>query len=76
MYDPQQQISNGRGNLSFTTINLPRIAIKANRNLEWFFQELDRMMDLAIEQLFERFEIQARKLVKNYPCLLYTSRFV
>ena len=70
VYDPQQQISNGRGNLSFTTINLPRIAIKANRNLEWFFQELDRMMDLAIEQLFERFEIQARKLVKNYPFLM------
>ncbi len=70
VYDPEQQISNGRGNLSFTTINLPRIAIKANRNLEWFFQELDRMMDLAIDQLFERFEIQARKKVKNYPFLM------
>ena len=68
--DKDQQISNGRGNLSFTTINLPRIAIKANRNIEWFFQELDRMIDLAIDQLFERFEIQARKRVKNYPFLM------
>ena len=67
VHDPEKQISNGRGNLSFTTINLPRLAIKANHNIEQFFEGLDRMIDLCIDQLFERFEIQARKCVRNYP---------
>ena len=70
VYDPDKQISNGRGNLSFTTINLPRLAIKANRNIEQFFEGLDRMIDLCIDQLFERFEIQARKCVRNFPFLM------
>ena len=70
VYDPDKQISNGRGNLSFTTINLPRLAIKANRNIEQFFEGLDRMIDLCIDQLFERFEIQARKRVRNFPFLM------
>ena len=70
IHDPERQISNGRGNLSFTSVNLPRIAIKANRNVEQFFDELDRIIDLVFDQLFERFEIQARKRVKNYPFLM------
>ena len=70
VHDPEKQISNGRGNLSFTTINLPRLAIKANHNIEQFFEGLDRMIDLCIDQLFERFEIQARKCVRNYPFLM------
>ena len=70
VHDPDKQISNGRGNLSFTTINLPRLAIKANHNVEQFFEGLDRMIDLCIDQLFERFEIQARKCVRNYPFLM------
>ncbi|MEG1604817.1 MAG: anaerobic ribonucleoside triphosphate reductase [Clostridia bacterium] len=70
VYDPDQEICNRRGNLSFTSINLPRIGIRANHNVEWFFQELDRVMTLAIDQLFERFEIQARKHVRNYPFLM------
>ena len=70
MYDPTREISNGRGNLSFTSINLPRIAIEANKNIDWFYQELDRKIDLVIEQLLERFEIQAKKKVHNYPFLM------
>ena len=70
VYDPDKQISNGRGNLSFTTINLPRIAINANHNVDAFFAELDRKIDLAVDQLFERFEIQARKRVYNFPFLM------
>ena len=69
-YDPDKQISNGRGNLSFTTINLPRLAIKANHNVEQFFEGLDRMIDLCLDQIFERFEIQARKRVRNFPFLM------
>jgi anaerobic ribonucleoside-triphosphate reductase len=71
VYDPAKEICNGRGNLSFTTINLPRIAIKAKGDtVGIFFEELDRKIDLVIDQLLERFEIQARKKVKNFPFLM------
>lgn len=70
VYDPTKEISNGRGNLSFTSINLPRIAIEANNNIDWFFRELDRKIDLVIDQLLERFKIQSKKKVHNYPFLM------
>ena len=70
VYDPSRQQCNQRGNLSFTSINLPRIAIKAKGDLEAFFEELDRKMDLCVDQLLERFEIQARKKVYNFPFLM------
>ena len=70
VYDPSREICNGRGNLSFTTINLPRLAIKARGDLDVFFEGLDRMLDLCVEQLLERFEIQCRKHVYNYPFLM------
>ena len=70
VYDPQRQISNGRGNLSFTTINLPRIAIHARGNVASFFTELDRKMGLVIEQLLERLRIQSGRRVRNYPFLM------
>ncbi len=70
VYDPTKEISDRRGNLSFTTINLPRIAIMANKNIEWFFKELDMKMDLVIDQLLERLEVQSKKKVYNYPFLM------
>ena len=70
VYDPEQEISNGRGNLSFTSINLPRLAIKANGDISRFFEDLDYKLDLVVEQLLERFEIQCRKHVYNYPFLM------
>ncbi|MBS7297962.1 MAG: anaerobic ribonucleoside triphosphate reductase [Eubacteriales bacterium] len=70
VHDPEREISNGRGNLSFTSINLPRIAIKAKGDVNWFFEELDRKIDLVIGQLLDRFEIQANKRVLNYPFLM------
>jgi len=69
-YDSNQEICNGRGNLSFTSINLPRIAIKANGDLERFFEDLDFKLDLVINQLLERFEVQCRKRVYNFPFLM------
>ncbi len=69
-YDKTREITNGRGNLSFTTINLPRIALRSKGDIEWFFDELDRKMDLCVDQLLERFEIQCRKHVYNYPFLM------
>ena len=70
VYDPSRQQCNQRGNLSFTSVNLPRIAIRAKGDLDAFFDELDRKMDLCVEQLLERFEIQARKHVYNFPFLM------
>ena len=69
-FDPTREICNGRGNLSFTSINLPRLAIKARGDINTFFESLDRMMDLCVDQLLERFEIQCRKHVYNYPFLM------
>ena len=70
VYDPTRQQCNGRGNLSFTSINLPRIAIKAKGDLDLFFDELDNKMNLCIEQLKDRLEIQSQKHVYNYPFLM------
>jgi len=69
-YDPSREIVTGRGNLSFTSINLPRLAIKADHNVGLFFDMLDDMMDLAIDQLMHRFRIQCQKRVRNFPFLM------
>jgi ribonucleoside-triphosphate reductase len=69
-YDSSRETIFGRGNLSFTTVNLPRIALRSNKNLNIFFEELDKKIDLVIDQLYERYLIQAKKKVKNYPFLM------
>ena len=69
-YDPTREVTWGRGNLSFTSINLPRLAIKANGNVDFFFEQLDRMLDLVCDQLMARYKIQAAKKVRNYPFLM------
>lgn len=69
-YDPTREVVTGRGNLSFTTINLPRLGIKAQRNIGTFFDSLDELMDLCIDQLMHRFRIQCSKRVRNYPFLM------
>ena len=70
VYDPTREIIFGRGNLSFTTINLPRLALKSQKDIQQFFTLLDEKINLVINQLLERFEIQARKKVKNFPFLM------
>ena len=65
-----KQIVNGRGNLSFSSVNLPRIAINAKGDINWFFEELERKVDLIIDQLLERFRVQAARRVRNYPFLM------
>lgn len=69
-YDPSREIVTGRGNLSFTSINLPRLAILSNGSVEEFYKRLDEMIGLCIEQLRDRFEIQCRKKVRNFPFLM------
>jgi ribonucleoside-triphosphate reductase (formate) len=70
VYDTNKQVVGGRGNLSFSSINLPRLAIKANGDLDLFFEGLEAKVDLVINQLMERYYIQATKKVKNYPFLM------
>lgn len=70
VYDPSKSISNGRGNLSFTSINLPRLAIKSKGDIDLFFELLEKMLDLVYNQLNERFEVQCRKRVYNAPFLM------
>ena len=70
MHDPENEVSTRRGNLSFTSVNLPRLAIQAKGDTSRFFQDLERVMELTIDQLNERFEIIARKKVYNFPFLM------
>ena len=64
------EVTDGRGNLSFTTINLPRLAIKAERNLMKFYQSLSELIDLTCEQLYHRFQVQSKLKVRDMPFLM------
>ena len=76
--DPNNQTTGGRGNLSFTSINLPRIAIKhgiclkdrEKADMKGFYKELSDTMELVRDQLYERFEIQCNKRCYNFPFLI------
>ena len=71
-----EETVNGRGNISFSTINLPRLGIKygvvsgEEANIQGFFAELDEKIDMLIDQLLERMEVQGSKKVKNFPFLM------
>ncbi|MEG1028240.1 MAG: anaerobic ribonucleoside-triphosphate reductase, partial [Oscillospiraceae bacterium] len=69
-YDKSQEVTCGRGNLSFTSVNLPRLGIIANGNLDIFFNMLEEKMELVYNQLLDRFKIQGDRRVKNYPFLM------
>ena len=70
VYDPTREVCPRRGNLTFTSINLPRIAIKAKGDVGWFFEELERLCNLVHDQLLERLEIISNKKVYNFPFLM------
>ena len=70
VYDPSREISNGRGNLSFTSINLPRLAIVAKGDVDKFFDLLTDMLNKVMKQLLDRFEVQSRRVVRNFPFLM------
>lgn len=69
-YDPKREKTCGRGNLSFTSINLPRIGIEAKGDMKKFYEILDQRFEMAEEQLLHRFKIQCSKKVYNYPFLM------
>ena len=74
--DPNKAVTAGRGNLSFTSINLPRLGIKygivngEKADLDGFYKELEEKLELVRDQLLERFEIQCNKRIYNFPFLL------
>jgi len=70
VHDPQAAVTPGRGNLSFTSINLPRLAIRGKGDIDLFFEMLDNKMELACQQLLERLAIQSTKKVYNMPFLM------
>ena len=72
-YDPTREVTPGRGNLSFTTINLPRLGIESKGDEKVLFEKLDAVIDLVIRQLLHRFSIQAKRKVRNYPFLFGNS---
>ena len=66
----------GRGNLSFTTINIVRLAIECmgienqDERIAKFFEKLEGVMNIAAKQLNERFEFQKTALKKQFPLLM------
>ncbi|MDR1674486.1 MAG: anaerobic ribonucleoside triphosphate reductase, partial [Oscillospiraceae bacterium] len=70
VYDPDNEIIPGRGNLSFTSVNLPRLAIESNGHIGLFFEKLDAVMSVVIDQLIARFYILSQKKVRNFPFLM------
>lgn len=69
-YDTDKAVIPGRGNLSFTSINLPRLGILAKGDINVFYKLLDERLELVHRQLLERFEIQCNKHPINYPFLM------
>ena len=71
-----EKTSIGRGNLSFTTINIVRIAIECmsirdkEERIAKFFVELDRVLDIAARQLCDRYDFQKTALAKQFPLVM------
>ena len=75
-HDPSKAVVCGRGNLSFTSINLPRLGIESNRDMDLFYRKLDEMLELVSRQLLHRFKIQCSKKGRNYPFLMGQSIWI
>ena len=70
VHDHKRETTCGRGNLSFTSVNLPRTGIEAKGDIKKFYELLDERIDLCVEQLLHRFKIQSSKKAYNYPFLM------
>jgi ribonucleoside-triphosphate reductase len=65
-----EKTSIGRGNLSFTTVNLVRLALESKGNIEDFYCLLNDYTFIAIRQLMHRYEYQRTALKKQFPLLM------
>ena len=69
MLDGSARVTN-RGNIAFTTINLPRLGIVSDHNIEKFFELLDQRITDCIDELLERVNYIKTKKVYNFPFLM------
>ena len=65
-----EKTSVGRGNLSFTTVNLVRLALESKGDLIKFGELVNKYTSLAIEQLINRYEWQSKGRKRNFPLLM------
>ena len=65
-----EETAPGRGNLSFTSINLPRLAIEAEGDKEYFYERLDRTLMIVRKQLLDRYQVQCSRTARNFPFLM------
>ena len=71
-----EKTSIGRGNLSFSTINIVRLAIECmviddkEQRISTFFAKLDHMLEITARQLHERFNFQKTAFAKQFPLLM------
>lgn len=65
-----EQVAPGRGNLSFTSINLPRIAIESKGDLSIFASSLYNVLNATLKQLLMRYDVQSRRKARNFPFLM------
>jgi len=70
------EVTDGRGNLSFTSINLPRMGIKAKKDIGKFYQYLDETMNFAFNQLMTRYNLQKNMKVRDFPFLMGQKLYV
>lgn len=69
-HDKNRETISGRGNLSFTSINLPRLGIVSKHDIDAFYKLLEEQIQIVKRQLLHRFQIQSSKKVRNYPFLM------
>ena len=65
-----EKTSVARGNLSFTTVNIVRIALEANHDVDLFFKLLNEYCDIGIRQLYDRYLFQCTATAKQFPLLM------
>lgn len=76
VWDPSSEITAGRGNLSFSTLNLPRLGIEAHGDIDKFFKDLDNITDEMVEQLLDRYKVQSNRKAKNFPFAVQEGIFL
>ena len=64
------ETTSGRGNLSFTSVNLVRCALESKGSFDIFLKNVYDACAIARDQLLHRFEIQKHRHVYNYPFLM------
>ena len=70
------EVTDGRGNLSFTSINLPRLGIRAKKEMGRFYQLLDETLEFAMKQLMTRYHLQKNLRVRDFPFLMGQKLYV